>query len=68
MLIRTIGRDRFLNERIGLVKVRDVARQTHVSDCRRHIDMLLSTMDERELTIIAATADGLKKARETVEV
>lgn len=38
------------------------------SDCRRHIDVLLSTMDERELTIIVATADGLKKARETVEV
>ena len=38
------------------------------SDCRRHIDALLSSMDERELTIVEATAEGLKKARETVEV
>ena len=38
------------------------------SDCRRHIDVLLSSMDERELTIVEATAEGLKKARETVEV
>ena len=37
-------------------------------DCRRHIDVLLSSMDERELTIVEATAEGLKKARETVEV
>ena len=42
--------------------------ESGTSDCRRHIDVLLSTMDERELTIIAATADGLKMARETVEV
>lgn len=42
--------------------------ESGTSDCRRHIDVLLSTMDERELTIIAATADGLKKGRETVEV
>ena len=38
------------------------------SDCRKHIDVLLNSMDERELTIVEATAEGLKKARETVEV
>ena len=38
------------------------------SDCRKHIDVLLSSMDERELTIVEATAEGLKRAREAVEV
>jgi len=38
------------------------------SDCRKHIDVLLSSMDERELTIVEATAEGLKRAREMVEV
>jgi len=38
------------------------------SDCRRHIDVLLNSMDVKELTVIAATADGLRRAREAVEV
>jgi len=36
------------------------------STCRNHIDMLLNTMDERELTIIEATAEGLRRARESM--
>ena len=44
------------------------ANENSESDCRKHIDVLLNTMDERELTIVEATAEGLKKARETVEV
>ena len=43
------------------------ASENVTSDCRKHIDMLLNTMDEKELTIIAATAEGLKKARQTEE-
>ena len=42
--------------------------ESDTSDCRSHIDVLLSTMDESEMIIITATADRLKKARETVEV
>ena len=38
------------------------------SDCRKHIDVLLNSMDEKELTVMAATADGLRRAREAVEV
>lgn len=40
-------------------------RQNGESDCRQHIDRLLNTMDEKELTIMEATAEGLQKARET---
>ena len=38
------------------------------SDRRKHIDVLLNSMDEKELTVMAATADGLRRAREAVEV
>lgn len=44
------------------------ANENRKSDCRKHIDVLLNSMDERYLTIIEATAEGLKRARETVEV
>ena len=33
--------------------------------CRKHIDVLLSSMNEKELVVMEATAEGLKKARET---
>ena len=42
-------------------------RQNGESDCRQHIDRLLNTMDEKELTVMEATAEGLQKARETEE-
>ena len=37
------------------------------SNCRKQIDVLLNGMEERELIVIEATAEGLKKARETAE-
>ena len=40
-------------------------RQNSESDCRQHIDRLLNSMDEKELTIMEATAEGIQKARET---
>ena len=43
-------------------------KQNGQSDCRKHINHLLNEMDEKELTIIEATAEGLKKARRTEEV
>ena len=35
------------------------------SSCRKHIDVLLNSMTEKELVVIEATAEGIKKARET---
>ena len=35
------------------------------NSCRKHIDVLLSSMKEKELVVMEATAEGLKKARET---
>ena len=40
-------------------------RQNIESDCRQHIDRLLNSMDEKGLTVMEATAEGLQKARET---
>ena len=36
-------------------------RQNSESDCRQHIDRLLNSMDEKELTVMEATAEGLQK-------
>ena len=36
-------------------------KQNEESDCRQHIDRMLNTMDENELTIMEATAEGLQK-------
>lgn len=33
--------------------------------CRKHIDILLNSMNEKELVVMEATAEGLKKARKT---
>ena len=35
------------------------------SNCRKQIDVMLNSMDEKELIVIKATAEGLKQARET---
>ena len=35
------------------------------STCRKQIDVMLNTMDEKELTVMKYTAEGLQKARET---
>ena len=36
-------------------------RQNSESDCRQHIDRLLNSMDEKELTVMEATAEDYKK-------
>ena len=33
--------------------------------CRKQIDVMLNAMDEKELTVMKYTAEGLQKARET---
>lgn len=35
------------------------------NSCRKSIDVMLNSMDEKELVVMNATAEGLKKARET---
>ena len=35
------------------------------NSCRKHIDVLLDSMNEKELVVMEATAEGIKKARET---
>ena len=37
------------------------------STCRKQIDVMLNTMDEKELTVMKYTAEGLQKAREAEE-
>ena len=34
------------------------------SQCRKHIDMLLNTMNQKELAVMESTAEGLQKVRE----
>lgn len=76
MYIENRGQHPSLNTFYQLVTLLDISvdqffypvNGNNVSDSRKHIDVMLNSMDERELTIIEATAEGLKKARETVEV
>ena len=42
---------------------REEQRDEH--SCRKHIDVLLNSMNEKELVVMEATAEGPKKARET---
>ena len=42
---------------------REEQRDEH--SCRKHIDVLLNSMNEKELVVMEATAEGFKKARET---
>ena len=39
--------------------------QNRGSECRKRIDAMLNSLDEKELTVMEATAEGLQKARET---
>ena len=41
------------------------ANESALSDRRKHIDLLLNTMNERELMVIDATAEGLVRIRGT---
>lgn len=75
MYIENRGQHPSLNTFYQLVTLLEISvdqffyptNESGISDSRRHIDVLLSAMDEKELTIIAATADGLIKAREATK-
>ena len=76
MYIENRGQHPSLNTFYQLVTLLDISvdqfffpdKQNGDSTCRKHIDVLLNSMDEKELTIVEATAEGLKKARGTEEV
>ncbi len=38
------------------------------SSCRKHIDVMLNNLDEKDLRVVEATIEALKKAKETGEV
>lgn len=38
------------------------------NSCRKHIDVMLNSLDEKELKVIEATIQALKAAKETEEV
>ena len=41
------------------------ASESASSDCRKHINLMLNSMDEKELIIMESTAEGIEKARGT---
>ena len=73
MYIENRGQHPSLNVFYLLVTLLDIsvdqffypASESASSDCRKHIDVMLSQMDEMELTIIESTAEGIEKARGT---
>ena len=75
MYIENRGQHPSLNTFYQLVTLLDISvdqfffpdKLSGESTCRKHIDILLNSMDEKELTILEATAEGLKKARGTEE-
>ena len=76
MYIENRGQHPSLNTFYQLVTLLDISvdqffypiSKSCISDSRRHIDVLLNAMDEKELLILESTAEGLVKARETVNV
>lgn len=38
------------------------------NSCRKHIDVMLNSLDEKDLRVVEATIQALKKAKETEEV
>ena len=73
MYIENRGQHPSLNVFYLLVTLLDIsvdqffypASENAESESRKHIDVMLNQMDERELTIIEATAEGITKARGT---
>ena len=73
MYIENRGQHPSLNVFYLLVTLLDISvdrffyptHESASSDCRKQIDVLLNQMDERELTIIEATAEGIEKSRGT---
>lgn len=75
MYIENRGQHPRLNKFYLLVTMLDISVDQFFFPCSqegesnrlKQIDVLLNDMEEKELIVIEATAQGLKKARETVE-
>lgn len=75
MYIENRGQHPRLNKFYLLVTLLDISVDQFFYPCdeaeesnrRKQIDVLLNGMEERELIVIEATAEGLKKARETAK-
>lgn len=73
MYIENRGQHPSLNTFYQLVTLLDISvdqfffpdKQNGESTCRKQIDVMLNSMDEKELIVMESTAEGLKKARET---
>ena len=63
--IMSVESDAEVNIIDAIQVVSPTLEQNEESDCRQHIDRMLNTMNENELTIMEATAEGIQKARET---
>ena len=72
MYMETRGQHPSLNVFYQVVTLLDISvdrfffpnRHSKESERRQRIDMLLDSLDERELSVIEATAEGLKKSGE----
>lgn len=72
MYLETRGQHPSLNTFYHVVTLLDISvdrfffpgRHSKESERRQRIDALLDSLDERELAVIEATAEGLKKSRE----
>jgi len=75
MYIENRGQHPSLNKFYLLVTLLDISVDQFFFPCsqegdnsrHKQVDVLLNDMEEKELIVIEATAEGLKKARETAE-
>ena len=75
MYIENRGQHPSLNTFYQLVTLLDISvdqfffpdKLNGESTCRKQIDVMLNSMDEKELIVMESTAEGLKKARGTEE-
>ena len=75
MYIENRGQHPSLNTFYQLVTLLDISvdqfffpdKLNGESTCRKQIDVMLNSMDEKELIVMESTAEGLRKARGTEE-
>jgi len=76
MYIENRGQHPSLNTFYQLVTLLDISvdqffyptSESSISDTRRQIEAMLNSMNEKELTVIKATAEGIQKSREKCDV
>lgn len=76
MYIENRGQHPSLNTFYQLVTLLDISVdqffyptcESEISDTRHQIEVMLNSMDEKELTIIKATAEGIRQSREKTGV